>query len=182
MGWLDERAREVRASIAAIRKIGGELEYLQLGWRPPDGGWSIAQVFEHLIIAETSYFAGVRRILGQGKQGSEEYSASLIGGFIIRSLQPTSTRKVPAPRIYKPAPEARANVVDEYIKVREELLAYIERARGFDLRRNKLSSPVMKIIRVNLGDVFVIAIVHTQRHWQQIERIRSNPAFPKTAK
>lgn len=178
MDWLDERAREVRESIVAIRRIETELQYLQLGWRPPDGGWSIAQVFEHLIIAESSYFADLRRILEKGRKGSDEYSASLIGGFIIRALQPTSTRKVSAPGIYKPAPEPRAHVVAEYIKVRAELLGYIERAKGLDLRRNRLSSPVAKIIRVNLGDVFEMAVVHTKRHLQQIERLRARPEFP----
>jgi len=179
MDWLDERAHEVQASIDAIRKIADELAYLQLGWRPPDGGWSIAQVFEHLIIAESSYFGELNRLVESGQRGNTPYRPTLMGRFIINSLQPTSSRRVPAPRIYRPAPEPRANVVEEYIKVREELLKLIASAKGMDLRRNRLSSPVARIIRMNLGDAFVIAVVHTQRHLQQIERIRNQPAFPK---
>ena len=58
--WLGERAREVRASIEQIERLRTELGYLQLGWRPPDGGWSIAQVFEHLIAADASYLPRMR--------------------------------------------------------------------------------------------------------------------------
>ena len=60
--WLADRTREVRASITTIEQLGSDLGYLQLGWRPPDGGWSIAQVFEHLIIADSSYLGAMKRL------------------------------------------------------------------------------------------------------------------------
>ena len=91
---------------------------------------------------------------------------------------PTSTRKTPSPQIFRPA-EPRANVVEEYIKVREDLLLLMESAGGIDLRRNKLTSPVSKLIRINLGDAFLILVVHTQRHLHQIARVRAHPDFPK---
>lgn len=176
--WLDERKQEVRESIDAVRRIRDELAYLQLGWRPPDGGWSIAQVLEHLIISDSLYYPQLRALVQTGKRGSSEWKPTITGGFITRSLMPTSTRRTPAPQIFRPA-EPRANVVEEYIKVREELLQLMESAKGIDLRRNKVTSPVSKLIRINLGDAFLILVVHTQRHLQQIARVRAHPDFPK---
>lgn len=178
--WLNERAREVRASMDAIRAIESGLSYLQIGWRPPTGGWSIAQVFEHLIISDTSYLPEMKRLIASGKRGTKPWQPTLAGRLLIKSLSPASERKVPAPRMYRPAAEPRANVVAEYLKVREETLSLIDAAKaaGTDLRRNRMSSPVLSLIRVNLGDAFMILVVHTQRHLQQIERVRSHADFP----
>jgi hypothetical protein len=41
-----------------------------------------------------------------------------------------------------------------------------------------MSSPVAKLIRLNLGDAINILVVHTQRHLQQMARIRNHPEFP----
>ena len=176
--WLADRTREVRASITTIEQLGSDLGYLQLGWRPPDGGWSIAQVFEHLIIADTSYLGAMKRLIAHGKRGDTAWKPTLAGGLLIKSMSPGEPRKTRSPRIYRPAAEARANVVAEYLQVRAEFVQLIERADGIDLRRNRMSSPVSKIIRINLGDAIMILTVHTQRHLQQVERIRSRPDFP----
>lgn len=181
--WLDQRIAEVRASIAAIEKIRSELAYLQLGWRPPTGGWSIAQVFEHLIIADTSYLPTLRNLATHGRRGDTPWRPTLAGKWLLKSLQPTSEKKVPAPRIYRPAAEPRANVVEEYLKLRVQEIEIIEQAKisGADLVRNRMSSPVLSLIRVNLGDAFMLLVVHTQRHLQQIARVQAHPAFPSAS-
>lgn len=178
--WLDQRAAEVRASIDAIEKIRSELSYLQLGWRPPTGGWSIAQVFEHLIIADTSYLPIMRELAIHGRRGDTPWRPTWAGKWLIKSLQPTAVKKVPAPRIYRPAAEPRANVVEEYLKLRAQEIEIIEQAKisGADLVRNRMGSPVFSLIRVNLGDAFMLLVVHTQRHLQQIARVRAHREFP----
>ena len=181
--WLADRIREVEESIQVFERDVATLEYLQLGWRPPEGGWSIAQVVEHLIITDESYLAEFERILAQPPKNAstEEWRPSLIGGFLTRSQSPESKQKMKSPAMWRPAPEARANVVDEYIKVRRRLVELMRRADGHDLRRTKLSSPAAKFIRINLGDAFMTLVVHTQRHLRQIQRIRSHPGFPPAA-
>jgi hypothetical protein len=175
--WLDEHARDVRASIDIIRRIRDELAYLQIGWRPPDGGWSIAQVFEHLIISDSLYLPRLRQLSASGVRGDTPWRPSLAGNLLARSLAPTSPRKTPSPQVFRPA-EPRANVIDEYIKVREETARLIDALHGIDLRRNRLSSPVSKLIRLNLGDAIHILVIHTQRHLLQIDRVRNMPDFP----
>jgi hypothetical protein len=169
----------VRAAIDAIQTIKNDLAYLQLGWRPPTGGWSIAQVFEHLCISDASYLDKLHELATHGKRGDTPWRPTLAGRLLINLLRPTSERKVPAPRIYRPAAQPRAHVVEEYLKMREVTLAIIDRARSADLVRNRLSSPVFSLIRMNLGDAIMVLVVHTQRHLQQIARVRTHPEFPK---
>lgn len=179
--WLAERVRDVRASISQLRSKVGPLQYLQLGWRPPEGGWSIAQVMEHLVITDQSYVDALREQLPKARPATSwEWKPSLIGGFLIRSQMPESKTKVRTPPRWRPGPEARANVVDAYIKLREELIDLMKQADGKDLRRTKLSSPAAKWIRINVGDAFMTLVVHTQRHIKQIERIMGHSQFPGT--
>jgi hypothetical protein len=177
--WLADRIREVEDSIAVVEREVLPLAYLQIGWRPPEGDWSIAQVMEHLIITEESYLAAFDRILAERPvhASTEEWTPSLIGGFLTRSQMPEA-RKMTSPSVWRPAPEARANVVEEYIAVRRRLIEAMRRAEGHNLRRTRLSSPAAKLIRINLGDAFMTLVVHTQRHLRQIERIRSHRDFP----
>ncbi len=172
--WLAQRAREIRESIDELRRDVAPLPYLQLGWRPPDGGWSIAQVVEHLIITDESYMAVFERVLAQPPKvrGIAPWRPSLIGGLLTRSQMPDSKKKLTTPAQWRPGPQPRADVVEAYIKVRERLLDLLARADGYDLRRTKLSSPAAKLIRINLGDAFMTLIVHAQRHLRQIERIK----------
>ena len=179
--WLNDREREIRASIDELRRKVEPLAYLQLGWRPPEGGWSIAQVMEHLIITDDSYLEPLSVALSGAKSSatSFEWRPSLIGGFLIRSQMPESKPKMRTPARWRPGLEARANVVAEYIRVRERLIDLLTHADGKDLRRAKLSSPAAKWIRLNAGDALMTLVVHTQRHLRQIERIMSHPDFPK---
>ena len=138
------------------------------------------QVVEHLIIAEESYVTRFERIVAQppARPSTGEWKPSLIGGLLTRSQKPGS-RKMTTPAVWRPAPEARANVVQEYIEVRRRLADVMRKADGHDLRRTKLSSPAANFIRLNLGDAFLTLVVHTQRHLEQIARIRAHPEFPR---
>jgi hypothetical protein len=177
--WLNERAREVRASIDSIKTLRDQLEYLQIGWRPPEGGWSIGQVFEHLILTDQPYLELIPPLLEKAQRGDAAWKPSMMGGFITRAVSPGTARKIKARKGFQPGPEPRANVIDEYIEVRERLLPLIEQAKGVDLNKASMKSPVMGLIRYNLGDAFMILTKHTQRHLQQIERVRNHPQFPK---
>ena len=177
--WLDERVREVRASIDAFRKLESELAYLQLGWRPPDGGWSIAQVVEHLILTDEPYVTRLPALLAKAPRGGAPYKPSLLGNFIISAVRPQQARKTKAFKGFQPGPEPRANAIADYIRIRERLADIMEQSKGLDLNRVKMKSPVMGLIRYNVGDAYVILTQHTMRHLQQIDRVKNQAAFPR---
>jgi len=45
-------------------------------------------------------------------------------------------------------------------------------------RPSLLSSPISRLIRLNLGDCFAILVAHARRHLGQIERIKTHAEFP----
>jgi hypothetical protein len=176
--WLDERANEIRASIAELERLRDSLAYLQIGWRPPEGGWSIGQVVEHLILTDQPYLADIARLLMHAKHGGGRWHQSMLGGFITRAVSPQAPRKAKAFKGFQPGPEPRAHVFDDYIEIRRALLPLIEQSKGVDLNRARMKSPVLGLIHYNLGDAYMILTRHTQRHLQQIERVRTHPQFP----
>jgi hypothetical protein len=175
--WLAELGELARR----IGMLAGLLGRRQLDWSPPEGGWGIGQVLEHLCIANDSYLdrirAGLHRAPPLLPNQDPVWQPSLMGGWLARTLVP-SPRRLPAPGIYQPAGLARPGVLEAFLHGQRALVELVDAAGKVDLRRGRISSPVSRLIRLNLGDCFAVTIVHEQRHLGQLERIRAHAAFP----
>jgi DinB superfamily len=178
--WLTELAQLGQR----IGELASSLDRQQLDWSPPEGGWGAGQLLEHLCLANDSYVDRIRTAMyhAHARLPTDDpaWRPSLLGGWLARSITP-GTRKLPAPRIYQPAPVARPGVLEAFLHGQRTLVDLVDTASRFDLARSRTSSPVSRLIRLNLGDCFAIPIVHEQRHLQQLERICRHPAFPTRA-
>jgi hypothetical protein len=136
-----------------------------------NGGWSAAEVFEHLVIANESYLVMLRRVAAAGPplaQPAAIWRPSLAGRLLVRSFR--SPRRMRAPRIYRP-PAPRPHVIEAFTAGMDELKGQMDRLARADWRRVRLRSPVTALVRLNLGDCFPILIAHAERHFQQIDRV-----------
>jgi len=178
--YLEELSRTTRETDARVELLVRPLSDSQLGWHPTDGGWSIADVLEHLCVVYDSYdsLLGPRIDAPDVRRAEEDgpWSPTLAGAMLVRSF--ASDRKLPAPKIFRPAPEPRPNVLDEFLAREQQLLERLARARTVDLRRVKLASPVTSLIRINLGDALGILVQHARRHFGQMARVRARVGFP----
>jgi len=141
---------------------------------PPDGGWSVAQVFEHLCRVNEAYANGplpgaIAKSRARGPS-DRPWRASLLGGWAGRALVEDG-KPLPAPGIFQPGPQPRDQVVDTFLASVARIRQLMHEADGFDLGIG-LSSPVSPIFRLNLGDAFRILTVHCHRHLAQAERTR----------
>jgi hypothetical protein len=176
-----EQAAALTAAIQALNVraaiLEESLDAAALAWHPPDGGWSVGQVFEHLCVANDDYLAILRERLSvapplaPGSRAPTPWKPSLAGRLLVASFE--SSRKLPAPRSWRPAPDARPNVIAEFLSRQRELARLIERSMAFDWMRVRMASPVSALIRMNVGDAFTILVTHAERHFRQIDRIRS---------
>jgi hypothetical protein len=162
MHALDERAAEIERTVDRVA----------LDWVPPEGGWSVAQIFDHLCVANDDYLRVLRAIIGQRPQrpaGSADpkWRSSFAGGILARSMQ--SPRKLPAPKSWAPAPVPRPHVIDEFLGRQREIVRLIEQAAAHEWNRLRLSSPVSSLVRMNVGDAFTILVRHAERHFRQID-------------
>ncbi len=154
------------------RALVNGLDAQKLAQKPPDGGWSIAEIFEHLCIADASYVEGCLPpaiAKAKGKAG-KPWKSSLFGGWVRNALANLG-KSLRAPKIYRVEQPPRADVVEQWFVLVRKLRALVKSARDADLN-TRLSSPVSKLIRISLGDALAIPVVHGQRHLAQVERTR----------
>jgi hypothetical protein len=164
-----------RAVIGRIRDTVSSVTPEALTRRPPDGGWSIAEVLEHLIVSADSYLIPMRPLV-QGKNGGAAeanamWKPTLMGGLLASSLR--NPRKLPAPRGYKPAPTPRLRVLEEFLRRQAAVGELIAEAGAIAWRRVRMRSPVLPIVSMNLGDALTVLVVHAERHAAQIERVKA---------
>ena len=170
---VDERARE----------LTGSLTEDQLRWCPPDGGWSIGQVFAHLVASNGSYLPRLREAFAEQRSasngsGERLWKPTFFGRMLIRSLDPRSQRRMPTPAGWRPAADRPSGTLEAFLACQREIADLTRTAETVDLVRTRVSSPVSRLIRLNAGDAFRVFVVHDWRHLGQIERVIARPGFP----
>jgi DinB superfamily len=172
---LRERAL---ASHHLIAELARPLDPEQLVRRPPGGGWSVGEVLDHLMVAESAYEPLVEALLRQARPDAgaplREWSPSFFGGFLTRSLE--RPRRLPAPRKIHPGTAPRGGVVEKFLAQQSALVSRLDAASGYDWSALTLHSPIVPallrpIAKLNLGDSFSISVVHVERHTRQMERV-----------
>jgi hypothetical protein len=169
-GRLDAANQRARAVVEG-------LDAATLVRRPANGGWSIGEVLEHLIVSADSYLQILPDVIARARSRhvggpSTEWRPSAIGGWLERSLRP-GTRAMPAPKSYRPGPAPRPGVLAEFLDRQASFARLMDDAGALDWRRVRLGSPILRLIRMNLGDAFRINATHVERHLGQAERVRA---------
>ena len=160
---------------ARTRSALVDLPALQFVRLPPRGGWSIAQVFEHLCMTNSAYLDhtipdAVERAK-QSRHGARQWRTSLVGGLLIASMRESSSRRLPAPGPLRVGDAVRPDVVQVFLARLPELEGHIHALEGVD-QRISIASPIARWVHMNVGDACVILVEHAHRHLAQVERIR----------
>jgi len=176
-GHLRDMLRQVEEIDREAERLAGELTEAQLGWVPREGGWSVGQVLEHLVLGGTVYNEHLRPLVEGAPKSRAPWRPSPMGRLLVWSLRPAQRRKLKAPKIISPGPDPRSGVLAAFLECQSELAGLMRRCEGVDLRA-KTRSPVNRLIPLNLGDCFAVLVVHARRHLEQIARIRGAEGFP----
>lgn len=167
------------------RSLVAGLSDTQLNWKPAPDRWSIAQCFDHLVITGLTSSPFFAKAIARGRARStaiEEtrYKPGWLGGWLIKQLLPEATRKMPAPKIFRPAGSSDIHgAFERFLKQQDSFIHLVRDAQGIDLNKTKMRSPVSTFMRYSLADAFVLNVVHTQRHLGQARNVVADPHFPK---
>jgi len=166
------------------RQLVNGLSQAQLNWKPAPDSWSIAQCLEHLTVATEGFDQYFEKAIASGRErrsvdGPIPYRPSLLGGWLIKQLVPEATRKVPAPKIFRPAESSSIEgALERFLQQQERFVRFVKDTAGIDYNKTKLRSPVTPLMRYSLADAFVLTVVHGRRHLGQAQRVRETPGFP----
>jgi uncharacterized damage-inducible protein DinB len=182
--FLDELQGHIDEIELRIRKDFRGLSDDQLNWKPPGGGWSVGECFEHLLTTNRLYLVRIERQLasaGAKPEGrrAETYRSGILGGWLARQMGPSPMVKVKTPRVFRPSSwRVAGTVLGDLLAQQEHLRRVVDASRGADLGGVRIPSPLTSLIRLRLGDVLELLVLHELRHLGQADRVRSIDEFP----
>jgi len=180
---LVSEAREIAENTQASF---ADLTAQQLNWKPSADQWSIAQCFDHLMAANGAYFPIFEKVLSGEKENtfweSLPWLPAFWGNMLIKSLDPESTRKLKAPKIFHPSSSTvDGAIIRRFIDQQNQVIRYMKATENLDLNKIKISSPVTNLITYSLMDAYRIIVVHERRHFLQAVRVSEMDGFLKVS-
>jgi DinB superfamily len=179
-------ASESEKNNDAARAVTADLTQAQLNWKPSPEQWSIAQCLEHLAIATNGFDNYFRVALERARKkapltSSPTYKPSMVGGWLAKQVSPEAPRKLPAPKLFRPAAGSSIDKpLDLFLNAQTKFIDFVNQCGGIDYNKTRLRSPVTPLMRYSLADAFVITVLHGQRHLAQARRVREMTEFPRS--
>jgi hypothetical protein len=183
---LPELLREADLIAERASQTFGDLNYDQLNWKPTAERWSVAQCFDHLTTSNEPFLKIIDTVTSGNRKSSGMERVpllpGLLGRLLIKSLDPSTTRKLKAPKMFEPATsDIPLTVLQDFIQLQKNLISKIQDTAHLDLEKIIITSPVSKAVAYSLMDAYRIIVVHEERHFQQAQRVTAESAFPSSA-
>ena len=160
----------------------GGLSSAQLNWKPSAERWSVAQCFDHLLNTNKGYLPEIDNVLAGTKRTFWErvpVVPGLMGKFLIKAVDPASTRKVKAPKVFQPAQsDISGSVINDFVAQQETIIKKMRATEHLDVERIIITSPVASVFTYSLMDAYRVIVVHEARHFQQAKRVMEESGFP----
>ncbi|MCB0344410.1 MAG: DinB family protein [Bdellovibrionales bacterium] len=159
------------------------LSYEQLNWRPNEKRWSAGHVAAHLCKVAQEYSLAINASAAEarkeGHTGDGTAAIGLIWKFVLWIMRPPVRLKMPAPKIFLPLPnQRRKELLKEITKSHDDLIKSLTSAKGLDLKRVRIVSPVSTSFVLTLPRCATFLIAHSERHLWQIDRLIVENTFP----
>lgn len=180
---------EMEANVSHLESLTHGLSDVQFNWKPEPGRWSMAECITHLNIANGGDLVPLEEAIKAGRAKNKTGEGPFTYGFLskkfVASMEPTSTRKVKAPKRYVPPSHAdKDETIQEYRRIAGELRRLAKSADGLHLGRIKTSMPALPaalrpFFKMPLGARLHLITAHDRRHLSQAEQVRDHADFPK---
>lgn len=160
----------------------------QLNWKSSAREWNIKEVIAHLNEYAKHYHSKFQKKIDttRFRDPKENFASSPLGKSTWSSVKlgkfNNIKRKLKSQKYFNPlmVPSILTEtILTDFRASQEDLLQILERAKGINIRKAKISIPLNQAIRFRFGDALLFVIYHNQRHFQQIKNIQSHPNFPK---
>lgn len=172
--WLEELAHRLRRVNEEIASWPGAYPINVLTRAPKPGAWSAVDCMEHVGITAERYHRKAAAALQTTTVGkaSDPFVPrySLMGRLELLVLNPNGGIKMKAPSSLNPVFSGSLEGISRCASVHEELLGLMTEADGQDLNRIRFWNPIIPVLRMNLGETFLILTLHAERHLAQARR------------
>ena len=179
---LRQMLEQLEAIKAEGRAVTDGLSDAQFNWHPGEGRWSIADCLQHLNVGVSKTLPAFDRAIGEGRSkgqlapGVGPFQYGWFSRWMISSMEPPPKWRMRTPRILRVPAGATyraADVLPEFLSVRDQLAQRVRQADGLDLAKIRTISPVNSLLRLPLGAYFAFIIAHDRRHVWQARQVRN---------
>jgi DinB family protein len=149
----------------------------QFKWKPAPNRWSVAEVSEHILLAEGMLFAKVQEALAGPPNPDWDKKTAGKTEFILKVMAPRMG-KAQAPEEIQPRGNlTRAEIMSRFAEVRANTLQFAERTE-VALKEHTAEHPFPVFGTLNAYQWLIYIPLHNMRHDKQIEEVKSTPGFP----
>lgn len=159
-----------------LNEIKG-LSETQLNFKESPERWSVAEVAEHIIVAENGVLPLIinkvlKAPVAAGKDNYRVKDQAVWMAVTNRSTKFTAPESVQPNGRFK----SKAEILTGFKEARNKTIEFVK-TTDIDLRNHFADNPVMGVIDGYQWLIFLNA--HSQRHLDQIKQIKADPNFPK---
>ncbi len=149
----------------------------QLNRKPGLQTWSIAQIIDHIITVNESYYPVLKSV----REGTYKLPlisrvgpiVSFFGKLVLKGVQPDRKRKVKTFPIWEPeGSNIPDGIIGRFKKNQTELKALIKDSADLIEKGTIISSPANRNIVYKLATAFDIIVTHEQRHYNQAVEVK----------
>lgn len=159
-------------------KLLGELDAEKITLKPSPDRWSIAEIFQHIIQVNESYYATFDRVIDGSYHvawtGNWAWFTEFIGNSILKSVMPENRKKSKTMPIWTPSAktnENTLNLAERFVTHLQTLKRYLEKLQPFADEGLVISSPANKYVVYRLETALEIIVTHAERHLQQANEL-----------
>ena len=159
------------------------LSKMQINWKPSEEKWSIGECIDHLVVTHKLYNSKIKELqplFENFGDGSFMFKHTFSGKLILKYVDPNSTTKTKTFKVFRPSMrQINTTIVGSFCEEVETMISFAEKLHGVDLTKLKSSSPLTKLLRINVGDALLINLYHDKSHLNQAEKIINETKFPR---
>jgi hypothetical protein len=151
-----------------------------LTWRKSHDSWNMLECLEHLNLYGDFYLPEIEsKIKKSNTEFEAEFKSGLIGNYFAQSMLPKDKlNKMKTFKDKNPLNEKLdKDTIDRFIDQQIRLIQLLDLSRHVNLNKVKINISISRFITLKLGDTFRFYTNHINRHFRQIDRIRSSPDF-----
>ncbi len=159
-----------------LKQLLGGIEEEALNSKPAENKWSVAEILEHIIKINSSYFP-IFEALHQEKlviswSGKIRFLRTFMGNLILKSVMPEHKKKYTTFPIWTPVKNRHdISIIRDFFNHQEQLKSEITALTPFLGVGKVIYSPANKNIYYNLETALDIISWHELRHVNQIEEL-----------
>lgn len=162
---------EIKDAIDTLSGLSNRYKKEAFEYKPFPNKWSAIECIVHINTTNKSYLGKIKNSLTASEEVDiieRDYKPRYLISKFIDSMKAESKMKFKSPKVFMDSyNDDFEKVIHDFFTIQNELINLAEASGKYDLSKIKFTSPVTKLLRLQLGEAFMIIIEHQKRHLQQ---------------